>query len=142
MPSGNRQEVYSAEVLRNWDKFVNSIKKIILAKGVIVKHTKGNSLDGISEYIDFYIVGKDSFRKDGLISLRLSEHNANPHSKSVRWFKKNTIDTDNVNLDITVSKGPDTKFNTYGDALAYLQSYIDRNYNSKYTHVLYHCLIN
>lgn len=135
VPSGKKDEIYSAEVLKDWDKFVKSVKKIILAKGVIVKHTKSPSQDGISEYINFYIVGKNGFRKNGLINLRLSEHSANSHSKSVRRTKKNEIDTDNVNLDITVSKGSDTKFDTYEDALAYLQSYIDRNYGSKYTHV-------
>lgn len=135
VPSGKMTSKFSPQVIKDWNKFVNKVKKFISSKGKIVKHTKSNAKYGLSEYIDFYIIDKNGIRKDGLIDLRISEHNPTSRGTNARQVNKNSIDTDNVDLDITISKGTHTKYNTYDEAFAFIQSYIDTNFNSKDVHV-------
>lgn len=130
VPSGKMTSTFSPQVMKDWNNFVNKVKKFIASKGKIIKHSKSPAKYGLAEYIDFYITDKNGVRKNGIIDLRISDHNPDGVSISTRNKEKNKIDTDNVDLDITISKGSHTKYHTYEDAFAFIQSYIDKNSNS------------
>lgn len=117
LPSGTFADKYDDQTIEEWNDFVSSVEALIEKQGKIVKTSHSANKNSLSTYIDFKLI-IDKVEKEGIISLRVSDHKQTSAARRVRRKHTQKLDSNVRFLSIIVNN---KTFTSYSEALGYLQ---------------------
>ena len=124
LPSGTFEDKYDDQTIEEWNDFVNNVETLIEKQGDITNISHSANKNSLSTYIDFLL---NNAVEPGIIDLRISDHKQTTDARNIRRKHAKKLDPNARFLSIIVN---DKTFNSYSDALNYLQKLLD-SYKNK-----------
>ena len=124
LPSGTFEDKYDDQTIEEWNDFVSNVETLIEKQGDITNISHSANKNSLSTYIDFLL---NNAVEPGIIDLRISDHKQTTDARNVRRKHAKKLDPNARFVSIIVN---DKTFNSYSDALNYLQKLLD-SYKNK-----------
>ena len=121
LSSGTLTDEYDDQTIEEWNDFVSSVEALIEKQGRITKTSHSASKDSLSTYIDFKAI-KNKVEQEGTIGLRVSDYKQTGAARRIRKRRAQKLDPNVRFISIIVSN---RTFNSYSDALDYLQKLLE-----------------
>lgn len=121
LPSGTLTDEYDDQTIEEWNDFVSSVEALIEKQGRITKTSRSASKDSLSTYIDFKVI-KNKVEQEGTIDLRVSDYKQTSAARRARKRHAQKLDLNVRFISIIVNN---RTFNSYSDALDYLQKLLE-----------------